>query len=411
MAFTSCTVTVTNIADLSDTPNITDGLSASLLKAKFDLTGSDLKNYINTSLVTVLNSTTSSSSGADNVGSATISGVTGNTVWSQINSLNTNVTNLNSTKLNLSGGTLTGALVLTAATAALPALTTTGDTDTGIYFPAANNIAITTGGTQRVLVDNTNTTLSNVLKLTGGSVSAPSFSNTGDNAGIYFPTSNVVAIATASSERLRINGSGDVGIGTTSPSEKLQVSGNIRATTLISGSDGTATNPAFLFAADSGMGIFRVSTNILAISTAATERMRINASGDLILAGSVAQKASGTAWSNPSDVRLKENISDYEKGLKELMQIEVKKWEFNGKANTVKGTKSLGVIADEIEKILPDMVSIYQEKLNEEDEFLTDIKKVDSSEITWLLVKTIQEQQTIIDSLKQRIESLESKVV
>ena len=54
MAFTSCTVTVTNIADLS---------------------GSDLKNYINTSLVTVLNSTTSSSSGADNVGSATISGV------------------------------------------------------------------------------------------------------------------------------------------------------------------------------------------------------------------------------------------------------------------------------------------------------------------------------------------------
>ena len=40
-------------------------------------------------------------------------------------------------------------IVAAAGTASLPALTTTGDVNTGIYFPAADNIAFTTGGTIR----------------------------------------------------------------------------------------------------------------------------------------------------------------------------------------------------------------------------------------------------------------------
>ena len=39
----------------------------------------------------------------------------------------------------------------------------------------------------------------------------------------------------------------------------------------------------------------------------------------------------------------------------------------------------------------------------------TEIKKFDATEITWLLVKTVQEQQTIINDLKARIETLENK--
>jgi len=40
-----------------------------------------------------------------------------------------------------------------AGTAALPAITTTGDTDTGIWFPAANTIAASTSGTERMRID------------------------------------------------------------------------------------------------------------------------------------------------------------------------------------------------------------------------------------------------------------------
>jgi hypothetical protein len=136
--------------------------------------------------------------------------------------------------------------------------------------------------------------------------------------------------------------------------------------------------------------------------------MRLDSSGGLILAGSTAQKATGTTWSNPSDQRIKDNIRDYGKGITELMQIRVKEWEYNGKGGTVQGTKGLGVVADEIMMVLPDTVSTYDAKLNIEDEEVTAIKKFDATEITWLLVKTIQEQQAIITTLTDRITTLES---
>jgi len=54
MGLTKTTVAVNNITALSDTPNATEGLTAAQLKAKFDKTGSDLKTYINDTLITEL---------------------------------------------------------------------------------------------------------------------------------------------------------------------------------------------------------------------------------------------------------------------------------------------------------------------------------------------------------------------
>lgn len=61
-----------------------------------------------------------------------------------------------------------------AGTAALPAITTTGDTNTGMFFPAADTIAFTEGGAEAMRIDssgqtilgsNTSTTPYNVLNL------------------------------------------------------------------------------------------------------------------------------------------------------------------------------------------------------------------------------------------------------
>jgi hypothetical protein len=90
------------------------------------------------------------------------------------------------------------------------------------------------------------------------------------------------------------------------------------------------------------------------------------------------------------------------------MQVNVKTWEYNGKGGTAKGTKGLGIIADEIQNVLPDTVDNYRAKLNEEDVEDSEIKKFDATEITWLLVKAIQEQQAIITELTARIEILEA---
>jgi hypothetical protein len=48
---------------------------------------------------------------------------------------------------------VTGVSTFAAGTALLPALTTTGDTNTGIYYPAADTFAVTTGGSERYRVD------------------------------------------------------------------------------------------------------------------------------------------------------------------------------------------------------------------------------------------------------------------
>jgi len=58
-----------------------------------------------------------------------------------------------------------------------------------------------------------------------GSAAAPSIAHTGDlNAGLFFPAADTVAVATAGTERMRVDSSGKVGIGTSSPAKTLTVS-------------------------------------------------------------------------------------------------------------------------------------------------------------------------------------------
>lgn len=120
-----------------------------------------------------------------------------------------------------------------------------------------------------------------------------------------------------------------------------------------------------------------------------------------------AYKPGGGSWSANSDIRLKDNVRDYDKGTAELMQVRVREWEYNGKGGLQAGSKGLGVVADEIELVLPGTVHTYEGKLNPEDEETTEIKSVNATEITWLLVKTVQEQQAVIEQLTARLEALE----
>jgi hypothetical protein len=68
-----------------------------------------------------------------------------------------------------SGATLssTDPLVFPAGTVSLPSITTTGDTDTGIFFPAADTIAFTEGGTERMRIDS-NGNISSVSSSSAG---------------------------------------------------------------------------------------------------------------------------------------------------------------------------------------------------------------------------------------------------
>jgi len=123
-------------------------------------------------------------------------------------------------------------------------------------------------------------------------------------------------------------------------------------------------------------------------------------------AGNCYKTGSGTAWIIASDARLKKNITPYTKGLTELNQVNIKNFEYNGLGNTTNGTKGLGVIADEIEQVLPNSVGINKVKLNKNDAERVDLKHFDSTELVYLLVNAVKELNAKVDAQAAEIAAL-----
>lgn len=95
-------------------------------------------------------------------------------------------------------------------------------------------------------------------------------------------------------EFFRIKNNGNTGIGTNSPSQKLEVSGNIKATGKIILMDGSATLPSFSFSNDNDVGIYRISSNILGFATGGVEHLRIDGAGIATFNG-IIYNATGSA--------------------------------------------------------------------------------------------------------------------
>ena len=97
-----------------------------------------------------------------------------------------------------------------AGHASAPSITFSGDPDTGFFNPGANEIAITTGGTERFRVDSAG----QLEAINLGTAAAPTYTfNTDSNTGIYSPGADQVAISTNGTGRLFVDANGNVGIG------------------------------------------------------------------------------------------------------------------------------------------------------------------------------------------------------
>jgi len=143
-----------------------------------------------------------------------------------------------------------------------------------------------------------------------------------------------------------------------------------------------------------------------------------NPSFKLAVNGTAAKAAPGD-WSGISDKRAKKNIVEFEDGLEEVLQIRPVTYSYNGKfGSSDDGSTHVGVLAQEIQKIAPYTVTpmeFTEEKMEYSKETGLKSKIVDRQDyltyngtaITYMLVNSIQEQQSIIENQNDRIEKLE----
>jgi len=193
-------------------------------------------------------------------------------------------------------------------TAAAPGISFASDTNTGIYRPGADQLAISTGGTGRLFVDasgnvgiGSGADLANSnMHLVRGAGAAAYMAFTGNNntitaAGLLVGQSgggesrlfqygnNPITFYTQSLERLRLTGDGRLGIGTSSPGSILDIKVN-NSSTVIGGSASVVrvNNGSGVIGATSGIEFFHgndTSSNTTRLAGVYGRYASFNASG------------------------------------------------------------------------------------------------------------------------------------
>ena len=225
-----------------------------------------------------------------------------------------------------------------------------------------------------------NLTVSGVISIADGSEGSPSLTHTSDtNTGVFFPADDVVGISTSGTERLRVNSVGNVGIG-------VQTISNItnRSQLAIGGSSGGLIDlhvgsdvEGRLFVSNTQFTLRSAQSDgeMLFQTGGSTTQMTINSSG--LITGD---------FNDISDIKLKKNVRDFKKtGLEILKDIKPRIFDW---IQEEKGDNIFGFIAQELEEIIPEAV------------IQGETKSINVTAIVSVLVKSVQELKSEIDTLK-----------
>jgi hypothetical protein len=127
------------------------------------------------------------------------------------------------------------------------------------------------------------------------------------------------------------------------------------------------------------------------------------ASAMLHVIGTAFKTAGGGSWATPSDRRLKKDIQPYTRGLDVVLEIDPISFYYNGKLNTSDQERQVGVVAQDLQQICPEMV--FEIAGSGDHQYL----QVDPSSFDFLLINAVKEQQRIIEDLIARIQELEDR--
>lgn len=261
----------------------------------------------------------------------------------------------------------------------------TGGTSTGIFYPAANSVAIVTSGANAVTVDSTQAvTFANNVTITGTSshtgnatfsanVSAGAFIPTGNTApvrGMYVSTTNNLSFSTNTTEILRFNSAGQaLFLGTTN-------------------SEGGSA--AFFIDSNLYNGVCYYNTR----AQGGTYARFITVS---TRTGSITTTdQTTTLYNTSSDYRLKTDIKPMVGAMERLLQVKPVNYTW-----IATGNPANGFIAHELQEVFPEAVSGVKDAVDENGEI--DPQGVDASKLVPALVSAIQELKAEIDALKAKL--------
>jgi hypothetical protein len=221
------------------------------------------------------------------------------------------------------------------------------------------------------------------------------------------------------SEKMRITSGGNVGIGTTSPTQKLDVSGTTKTTELQVNTTSTAGRATFSTAAYSKPALYIEGNSFSASATieygyanvgmdyksnygsGGTAVQFKNSSGSTV--GSISSTSTATAYNTSSDYRLKENVIELTDGIERIKQLQPKRFNFiEEPEKTVDG-----FIAHEAQEIVPEAVTGEKDGVDWQGN--PDYQGIDQAKLVPLLTAALQEAIAKIESLEERIQVLENK--
>jgi hypothetical protein len=169
---------------------------------------------------------------------------------------------------------------------------TTGDTGTVTSTMIANNTILNADVNASAAIAGTKVSpdfgsqtivTTGIFSSAAGTAAAPSIAFTGDtNTGIYSPGADQLAVATNGTGRLFVDSAGLVGIGTSAPDVKLHVAtGNATGYIKIDGGTSTSATTGLQFRSDSSTNSAEISSyqGDLEFITGVTERLRITSAG------------------------------------------------------------------------------------------------------------------------------------
>lgn len=242
--------------------------------------------------------------------------------------------------------------------------------------------------------------------------------------------------AAASTEILRMQGDGNVGIGNSTPHAQLQFGNTVANRKMVLYEN--FNNDHQYFGLGINTGILRYQVGSTANShvfyagvnpLSSTELMRILGSGRVGIGTSIpggqfelsldqGRKPSTSTWTITSDARLKNINGSYKKGLNEILQLNPITYQYKNVENRkfsdkVLETQNIGFSAQEVQQIFPEAVGTDDDgylNLNIHPILVTYVNAIkELNEKAEQQQKQIEEQQKINNELIKRLEALEKK--